>query len=106
MKKNSTALVDKHLECLKGMQEAVTDDFFYTRIKARMESGLEEEIFRSGWRFSLKPVWAISTLILLLALNGFILFQQGKTKKGPAATTSSSLQSFAEFYDQTISSSY
>jgi hypothetical protein len=43
---------------------------------------------------------------LLLGVNGFMLSQQFKTKPTVPASSSSSLQSFAESYDQTISSSY
>jgi hypothetical protein len=101
MKKDFTPLVDEHLQSLKGMQEAVTDDFFYTRLKAR----LERDRTQQGWSFSLKPAWVVGSLVLLLAVNGFMLsqkFKMGRTQK----TTTSSLQSFAESYDQTIVSSY
>ena len=104
MKKNSTPIVDEHLESLFGMQEAGTDEFFYTRLKERMQQNEP----RQGWSLPLKPVWVISTLVLLLAVNGVMLSQQVKTKATTANSSSgnSSLQSFAESYDQTISSSY
>jgi len=101
MKKKSTPLVDEHLQSLQGMQEAGTDDFFYTRLKARMEKDKAQQ----GWSFPLRPAWVVGSLVLLLAVNGFMLsqkFKTGKTQK----TTSSTLQSFAESYDQTIVSSY
>lgn len=99
MEKKSTPLVDEHLQILQGMQEVGTDDFFYTRLKARME----KENSQQGWSFPLKPVWVVGTLALLLAVNGFMLSQQSKTT---STVSTSSLQSFAESYDQTISSSY
>ena len=102
MEKKSTPLVDEHLQSILGMEEAGTDDFFYTRLKARMENNLPQQ----GWSFPLKPVWIVGTLTLLLAVNGFMLTQQFKTQKSTTATSSSSLQNFAESYDQTISSSY
>ena len=101
MNKNSTPLVDDHLQSLLGMQEATTDDFFYTRLKGRMQ-GNES---RQAWSLPLKPVWVIGTLAVLLAVNGFMLSQQFKSGK-IKTTSSSSLQSFAESYDQTITSSY
>ena len=102
MEKKSTPLVDEHLQSILGMQEAATDDFFYTRLKARME----KEKLQQGWSFPLKPVWVVSTLVLLLAVNGIMLAQQFKAKKSTTAASSSSLQNFAESYDQSISSSY
>jgi len=100
MEKNTTPLVDEHLDYLRGMQEVTTDDFFYTRLKARMERQEPQ-----GWGFSLKPVWVIGGLFLLLAVNGFMLTQRaGSKKQGTTATPT--LQSFAQSYDQVISSSY
>ncbi len=101
MKKNTTPLVDEHLQTIQGLQEVATDEFFYTRLKARMERNKNEQ----GWSFPLKPVWVIGTLALLLTVNGFILSQQVTTKK-VKTTETSSLQKFAESYDQTISSAY
>ena len=99
MKKITTPLVDEHLQAIQELQEAGTDEFFFTRLKARMEKRKEEQ----GWSFPLKPIWVAGTLALLLAVNGFMLSQQSKIK---STTSASSLQSFAESYDQTISSSY
>jgi len=101
MKNKSTALVDEHLQSIQAMQEGGTDDFFYTRLKARME----KESSVQGWRFPLKPVWIVGTLALLLAVNGFMLKQQFKTKEAKTTAGNSSLQNFAESYDQNISSS-
>ena len=101
MKRDHTPLVDEHLQSLQGMQEAGTDDFFYTRLKARLEKDRSQQ----GWSFPLKPAWVVGSLVLLLAVNGFMLsqkFKTGKTQK----PTSSTLQGFAESYDQTIVSSY
>jgi len=98
-----TALVDEHLLTMQSMEEIGTDDFFYTRLKARMEREQPEQ----GWSFPLKPVWIVGTLVLLLAVNGFMLSQQFKTTDTKSATNSTSpLQNFASSYDQTISSSY
>ncbi|MFZ1264660.1 MAG: hypothetical protein WAT34_14205 [Chitinophagaceae bacterium] len=100
MEKNSTPLVDEHLQSIQGMQEAGTDDFFYTRLRAR----IDKERLEQGWSLPLKPVWVLSTLVLLLALNGITLLQQAKTKATNAGVSTSSLQNFAESYDQSISS--
>lgn len=104
MEKKSTPLLDEHLQSLQGMQEAETDPFFYTRLKAKMEN----QSVTQGWGFSLKPALAIISLVILLAVNGFMLVQQFKTNKtkDTAAPSSSSLEKFAQSYDQTISSSY
>jgi hypothetical protein len=102
MERKSTPLVDEHLQSIEGMQEVDTDDFFYTRLMARME----REKPGKGWNLPLKPVWVVGSLALLLAMNGFMLLQQSKTKRTNAVVSTSSLQNFAESYDQSISSSY
>ena len=102
MHKRTTPLVDEHLQSIQAMQEAGTDDFFYTRLKARMEK--EKSV--QGWSFPLKPVWIVGTLVLLLAVNGFMLSQQFKTKETSATADTSPLQNFAASYEQSISSSY
>ncbi len=69
-----TPLVDEHLLAMQSMEEIGTDDFFYTRLKARMlahREGGQREHSQQGWSFPLKPVWIVSTLVLLLVVNGF-----------------------------------
>jgi hypothetical protein len=102
MERNFTPLVDEHLQHMQGMQEVGTDDFFYTRLMARMESEKPDK----SWNLPLKPVWVVGSLALLLAMNGFMLVQQSKTKRTNVVVSTSSLQNFAESYDQSISSSY
>lgn len=102
MKKIITPLVDEHLQSIQAMQEAGTDGFFYTRLKARMQKDNTVQ----GWSFPFKPVWIVGTLAMLLAVNGFMLSQQFKTKETKTTAGNSSLQNFAESYDQNISSSY
>lgn len=101
MKKKFTPLLEEHLLSLEGIQEVATDEFFYTRLKARMLAKQSES--ESNWNFPLRPVWVLASMTLLLVVNIFILSQQYKSKEKPSIT-SNSLQSFAESYDQTISS--
>ena len=100
--KQSFTLLEEHLASTQALQEAATDDFFYTRLKARMER--QEE--RERWRFPLKPVWIIGALTILLTVNGFMLSQQFKARSTTSSTGASSLQNFAAAYDQSLSSSY
>lgn len=105
MEKNSTPLVDEHLQSIQGIQETGTDDFFYTRLKAKMlarQSGEENEKQQQGWSFPLKPVWVLGTLVLLLAVNGFMLVNQSASKETTSTVSGYSLQNFAESYDQSI----
>jgi hypothetical protein len=99
MKKTSTNLVDEHLRSVENMQEASTDEFFYTRLKAK----LEERNARTGWQLPIRPAWVLGILLMLLAANGMMLSQQFRSTR-KVNTTSSSLQTFAESYDQSVSS--
>lgn len=109
MHKTSTPLVDEHLQSLTGMQEAETDAFFYTRLKARMDTRHEvsaDKVQQGGWSFRLKPVWVIGGLALLLVMNGFMLLEQSGKNESGKTSSSTPLQSFAESFDQTITYSY
>jgi hypothetical protein len=97
----ATPLVDEHLANLEGMQAAETDAFFYTRLKARME----KDAVLQNRVFPFRPSWLIACLILLLLINGVILSQQFRSAP-TSATNLSSLQHFAQAFDQTLSASY
>ena len=101
MENKNTALVNEHLQSLHGMKEASTDEFFYTRLKARMGKNMLQQ----SWNFPLKPAWVIGTLVLLLAINGFMLAQQSSLNETETAkSTASPIQNFAKGYNLGISS--
>lgn len=100
MKNTSTGLLEDHLQLLDDMQEVGTDDFFYTRLRARMEARNAGE----EWGFMLKPAMAIAALSLLLVLNGFLFYQFSTTEKSQSEVYS--IQRFAADYDQSINSIY
>ena len=99
MKKHSTALVDAHLESLVGMEEHTTVEYFYTRLKARMDNRAGDELSIAG----LKPVWLVGSMAVLFVINICMLSIKMETKQLNAAE-SISIKSFAEAYDQTLSS--
>ena len=100
MKNTTTPLVDDHLRSVEDLKEVATDEFFYTRLKARMQRDSTR-----AWSFPLRPAWVIGTLMVLLAANGYMLSQR-KSTTGNSFSASQSLQNFAASYDQTITSSY
>ena len=55
MKNKSTPLVEEYLQSLQGMQQVDTDDFFFTRLKAKMEKNAAGD----GWNFPLRLYPAI-----------------------------------------------
>lgn len=104
MKNKTTPLVDEYLQSLAGMKEVQTDDFFYTRLRARMENRQSGPAQRE-WAFRLKPIWVIGGLVVLLVMNGVMLLQSGK-KEQSTASSSTPIQKFAASFDQTIAFSY
>lgn len=66
------------LSSLDGLAKATAPDFFYTRLKARMEKGLEPGT-RKLWIW--RPAYALAALVLLMVLNAAILLQgQGRNE--------------------------
>ena len=98
-KDTHTKLLDEYLESVQGIQEAETDPFFYTRLSARMQE-------QQGWVFPVRPAWIIGGLALLLAINGWMLFNRSKTSVQEDALAKSSVQGFANAYDLTLQSNY
>ena len=100
MKNTSTSVLEDHLQLLDNMQEVGTDEFFYTRLRARMEAQKAGE----EWGFMIRPAMAIAALSLLLVLNAFLLFQFSSTEKSQAEGYS--IQRFAADYNQSINTIY
>ncbi|HQU56774.1 MAG: hypothetical protein R2796_06775 [Chitinophagaceae bacterium] len=92
--------IEEILGSLDNVQRATAPDFFYTRLKARMEKGLEEPVQKS---WTLRPAFILVTLLLVLALNAFVIF------KGNASLSSSdndTMQSIASDYSLNSSITY
>ena len=62
----NTLLVDEHLKSLEGMKEAETNEFFYTKLKAKMMNR------RGTEKISLRWVYAtVTVMLLILVVNIF-----------------------------------
>ena len=94
----NTPLVDEHLTAIEEMREAETDEFFYTRLKARMERGIEPG-------FPLRPAWLVAILAIFLFVNTLVVSQEIKTSK-KTNTESAGFQNFASSYNLTVSTPY
>ena len=86
---NSTSLVDEHLESLQEMKEAETDDFFYTRLKAKMSLHPN-----SKEKISMKWVYATAVaMLVILTINVFVW-----RNSNAIAKQSSSIQQLVQEY--------
>ena len=93
-KRNSTT--DEVLDSLDGIQRATMPDFFYTRLKARMEKGYVPASPRS---WILRPAYAVAALLLVLIINAAVIFKNRETKAGSGNPEIESLQSIAAEYN-------
>jgi len=93
---NPSNLLDNHLKLLDEMTPHVTDDFFYTRLKARMLREEDSELFL----FNLRPAKLIGVLFLLLIINFSIVLKQMNYN------SSNTINDFAGNYGLIIDSPY
>ena len=101
MKKNiPTPLADEYLDFASHLPGAETRDFFYTRLKGKMEKTLSVE----PGKLVLRPALLAGALTLLLCINGLFLVNQKNSAEKTNST--STIQTFASSYDLTISTPY
>jgi hypothetical protein len=102
MDKEGNKRIDEVLGSLDGCKRASAPDFFYTRLRERMLARHEEgkkgfpATFRPVWK--LKPVYIVSGLLLVLALNLFV-FLRGQHETVTADNNLSVQQSIAAEYN-------
>ena len=56
MEKRNESLLEEHMKSLASIEEAGTDDFFYTRLRARMDND-EASSSLKGWAFPFRPAF-------------------------------------------------
>ena len=80
--KNDKNHIEEILGSLDHCQRAAAPDFFYTRLKARMEkeSGFGVEAKKP---LILRPVFALAALAVILLINAFVIFQNNKNNITP-----------------------
>ncbi len=76
-------------------KRAVTPDFFYTRLKARMEKGFEP-VGSKSW--VLRPVYAMAALVVVILVNAAVIYNgQSTTKENTVADIDISQSVAAEY---------
>ena len=60
------------LNSLDGIQKASAPDFFYTRLKARLE---KEILPGNDKKWVLRPAYIFSALLLVIAINAFVFLK-------------------------------
>lgn len=82
------------LSSLDGSKRATAPDFFYTRLRARLERELTKNVKRD---WILKPVYIVTTLLLVISINVFV-FLKGDNETTTADNNESVQQSIAAEY--------
>lgn len=96
----NTPLADEYMQSLKGMQPADLPPFFYTRLKARMETDATPKP-----SFLLRPVLAVAALSVVLLLNIVALVQQHR-KVLPEESKNTTIEQFTSDFNLTTNSNY
>ena len=94
--------IEEILNSLDGTQKAPMPDFFYTRLKAKMESGFEPAIKKS---WVLRPAFALTALAAVLLINAVVIFNSDAGKADTTTGDSDALQSIAAEYSLNDNSS-
>lgn len=72
-------------------------DFFYTRLKAKMESLQDAKAVPAKRALVFRPVFALTALAAILVINAFVLFQNNSSAE-TNPTDVESIQSIAAEY--------
>ncbi|HEV7783154.1 MAG TPA: hypothetical protein VGO58_17890 [Chitinophagaceae bacterium] len=94
MNNNKNSRIEDILGSLDGTQRAAAPDFFYTRLKARMEKGMEP-VAKRPW--ILRPAFAFTVLAGVLLVNAAVIFQNNDTPE-TGTSDAETLQSIAAEY--------
>lgn len=94
MNNNRNKKIEEILSSLDGSQKATVPDFFYTRLKARMEKGLESSVKKS---WVLRPAFALTVLAAVVLINTAVILR-GDASKTTTTNDSETLQSLAAEY--------
>jgi hypothetical protein len=89
--------IEEILSSLDGVKRASPPDFFYTRLKAKME---KELVPVAGRRRILYPAYALTALVVILLVNAAVIFTRGDRNNDTASVNEGeTLQSIAAEYN-------
>ena len=101
MKTDYNKKTEEILNSLDNIHKVAAPDFFYTRLRARMEKESEVPATRS---WIPRPVYTFAALVIVLLMNAFVLFKENGVKQ--TSTTVDPMQSIAAEYNLNDNSLY
>lgn len=102
--KFSEERVQSIMESLGGLQPAAAPDFFYTRLKGKMQPAAQTRT-----SFMLRPAFITTVLAVFLVVNIVSLINIGKTPQEPVSFRSNKpagIESFAAAYNMNTATVY
>ena len=100
---------DEILHSLDGIKKAEAPEFFYTRLQASFQQRRSNSMLVLILGFLGQPAFALASLSMFVLINLYSLTSMKSVNNEEVtinATTSPSLQTFAEEYDLSISTLY
>ena len=97
--KNIEIQIAETLNSIDDIQKAEAPYFFNTRVQAKLNQRLAS--IETPWLPKWKPIWAITTLTILLSINIFSVTQKYKSKKTNSTnnTETANLEGFSNTYN-------
>ena len=86
--------IEEIMGSLDGTYRASIPDFFYTRLKARMEKSHEPAGQKSG---ILRPVYAIAAMVVIILVNAVVIYNGQSGKENTVADIDLSQSVAAEY---------
>jgi len=75
---NKQDKIEQILQSLDVNQRVSAPDFFYTRLKARMERESNDDKKVRAW--ILRPAYALSVLVMVVVINAFVILKSEDTR--------------------------
>lgn len=76
--------VEKTLQSLNGIARASANPFLFTRIKAKLQQQ-ENSVWEKIFSFVSRPVVAIALVLVVMAINGWVVFGSSSAKENIAS---------------------
>lgn len=96
MKQISEQQFEDDIKIISNLKSTDAPDFFYTRLKARMD----KELIKNNISIPLKPILVICVLTLFLFINSLMIEKDSNTINN---NSDQNIEAFAAAYDQNIS---
>lgn len=99
MNPDKNSKIEEILGSLDHCDRVPAPNFFYTRVKAKLESTLVMQKASAKRFFILRPVYALTALAAILIINAVVIFQKGGASTDTSALNDTeTLQSIAAEY--------